>query len=1349
MRTKWPTLLSVLGLLCAVLCMSCAKQQSGPSHSVLVIHSYQNEGDEGEPFRKNMQKEFEKQGIKANIHHIYLDHPYNDREEQNEHIFPAYLDSIQNLWKPEIILLNDDPAYHYAVNHNQDSLFMNLPVVFSGVTMLYTERLADYPNFTGFEDIIDFTKNCELLHVLFQDPVIFVELDTLSYSGKELYSQLQTALSDTTRYLSREEANRYLQDKSQVDLKDRLCVNIISSLDQDAPLQEALQHTFLNVKRDIVSNTLLDLSEEPSVTAIREGFNNPKNPRFLAGYFTRQQTQIADEVSYAVQILNGATPKDLLISSHRKEYCMDYNVLEQCQNTDFKHAHLKDLSYEKQKELFHFVNVPYHLLHPKSYLVFQMGIIGLGMLLLVLLAYFYYRMRNREIQQKNLQRENEAHLRAQILTDSNSAVWRSNNGMIEFPLEFAEKMHIPKKLSVADSTDQLIHPDSLTEWQRIINYQNCFGKQKARIRVTFDREKTWHWYDIIFNVTPLAIQRKQLIGLFINVDEEIERTEQLQKALAQAREIKVKEHFLENISVNLQAPLQQVSYHARLLSDPGNQATESEMKDYYEKIQEGVSTLLENIDSVVQNSSKVFFWALLFTASALLSSCQKEKKEINVLLLHQYSAQLTGYTEFHEALTQEFLDNGFNPNYHSIYLDLEDQSLNEDSIRSLYRDTILAARQTADVILAEGDRTLRYTFDLILDEPDKQAEKIPVIFGGIANPDWAKISRYNNVIVINDPLDLAKNIDLACELTHKHCVTLELDYFADDNYIRYRMNQDLIQSPYENLSDFHREQITKELLENELKDSLVVRTLSIHQPERNARKLLDKERARTLLQQEFIGVGRNPQLVVKKDLYGERLVNMTNHTEFTTCRELLGNGKGKYLAGYFADYATVGKDLAVSAVSSLDGLRNMAATRTHAKHYFMDYEAMQLMGLNYQDYKQHYTIKNAPQSIENPLVYWGKLFALLVALCMMAFLLFSYLQRKQRSRLYRLETLIQDDRNLSLMALQGARNHYIANLEEMEQVINLIDPVYTEQKEAIRATLSTPGNYKFRIKAAIEADMQKGWWQLRYATATDKQGKTQLEGLLININESMAYEQEVKQAEALEEESKKKEKFLWKIAHEIRTPLNSIQGFAELLTTNPSQLNYSEKQEMCLAIQESSDALQKIITDIIQYAHIINNKETYDMKVVHLHTFMTKFKESQEAWIKRCNMELKLVQGRHSLYVRIDEEKLKAALRQLVDNARKFTRIGVIAIGWDYDLNNHIVSIFVEDSGPGIPEDKLPALFSMFWKNNSFIPGVGIGLNIAESYVKAMGGTVSVETEERVGSRFLINLPIQQTTDPT
>ncbi|MDJ0728412.1 MAG: CHASE domain-containing protein [Crocosphaera sp.] len=248
-----------------------------------------------------------------------------------------------------------------------------------------------------------------------------------------------------------------------------------------------------------------------------------------------------------------------------------------------------------------------------------------------------------------------------------------------------------------------------------------------------------------------------------------------------------------------------------------------------------------------------------------------------------------------------------------------------------------------------------------------------------------------------------------------------------------------------------------------------------------------------------------------------------------------------------------------------------------------------------------------------------------------------------------------------------------------------------------------------------------------------------------------------KRTEQLEKVHEEKSQIIDKINHGLRVPLNNILGFLDLLSYHNSFAFTVEQQNHFHIIQQNSQYLLKLFDQILEFSKLTSGKVSIQWTVVNLENLVISILRQfeQQAQVKQIKLNY-YIDPEVSPYIKIDENKLRKILINLLDNAIKSTNKGIITIrlfcdnqAWLVDNNSddNIDSldqknlwIEVEDRGNGIPIEIQSKVFEPFFgsTNNK---GVGLGLSITSELVKLMGGKIYLKSQLGRGTIVQFHLP--------
>lgn len=276
-------------------------------------------------------------------------------------------------------------------------------------------------------------------------------------------------------------------------------------------------------------------------------------------------------------------------------------------------------------------------------------------------------------------------------------------------------------------------------------------------------------------------------------------------------------------------------------------------------------------------------------------------------------------------------------------------------------------------------------------------------------------------------------------------------------------------------------------------------------------------------------------------------------------------------------------------------------------------------------------------------------------------------------------------------------------------------------------------------------------YYLSYRSRTEANKTLKAQNIAIKEQKERIEHQKEKIEEAnlfLERARKDKEVFFSTISHDMKGPLNAISAILTLL--NDYELE-DEVREQVMIMDYSAKALTSLIEDIMDFSNLETGRLRIEQRPVKLVQMVEEVCKSFQFISNEKQVDLIFEHGQDELHVMSDPKRIRQILFNLVGNAFKFTREGFVKISLiTVERSPEIsdVELVIQDTGIGIPEDKLDVIFNKFTQANEDtykdFGGSGLGLYISKNLIERMGGRIQVESKTQEGTTFRVYLPLKK-----
>ena len=342
-------------------------------------------------------------------------------------------------------------------------------------------------------------------------------------------------------------------------------------------------------------------------------------------------------------------------------------------------------------------------------------------------------------------------------------------------------------------------------------------------------------------------------------------------------------------------------------------------------------------------------------------------------------------------------------------------------------------------------------------------------------------------------------------------------------------------------------------------------------------------------------------------------------------------------------------------------------------------------------------------------------------------------------------------------------------------ILSVLDSAITNQKDNTAAELATIYNTNQKDAQIVQqqADMQRSRWintmfilalviiffviyslhrrraQKRLADANKKLEETNTQLSTLNSQLYSLNSQLVTANARAEESSKMKTNFIQQISHEIRTPLNILSGFTQIITTPGMELDDATRTDINNQINENTNRITGLVNKMLELSDTTSQaviEREDDVPAVQIAA-----QAAEDSGINNAaniTFDLQIAPEAETAMLHTNLAQATRALVLLLDNAMKFisepnapASEGTVRLIVS-QIDEQTVCFNVEDTGIGVPVKEAEHIFDEFVQLDDYYDGTGIGLTVARSIARRLGGDITLDTTYTPGARFIFTLPL-------
>jgi PAS domain S-box-containing protein len=319
----------------------------------------------------------------------------------------------------------------------------------------------------------------------------------------------------------------------------------------------------------------------------------------------------------------------------------------------------------------------------------------------------------------------------------------------------------------------------------------------------------------------------------------------------------------------------------------------------------------------------------------------------------------------------------------------------------------------------------------------------------------------------------------------------------------------------------------------------------------------------------------------------------------------------------------------------------------------------------------------------------------------------------------------------------------------LKMAVDITTTIEQSQQLALQSEeLQTQQEELRQMNEELEEQAQILKQQQEELQATNEELEEQAQRLEIRNREVESARADIEQkTRQLEISSRYKSEFLANMSHELRTPLNSLLILSKDLADNKKKNLIPDQVESAEIINRSGQDLLGLINEVLDLSKIEAGKMVLNIERLSLKRFAGDLQRNfkHQAENKGLGYTVTLEKGLPEA-IRTDSRRLDQVLKNLLSNALKFTEQGSVNVTFKMQGEDRI-SIAVQDTGIGVPDDKKAVIFEAFQQADGSTSrkygGTGLGLSISRELIKLLGGDISLTSKINEGATFTVVIPLE------